>query len=48
MLDLLVACVEMTGSDAELVWVDEAALAAGLTCRPGLPLEIERALLSGG
>ena len=28
MLDLLVACVEMTGSDAELVWVDEAALAA--------------------
>jgi nucleoside-diphosphate-sugar epimerase len=27
-LDLLEACVEVTGSDAELVWVDEADLAA--------------------
>lgn len=28
MLELLEACVEVTGSDAELVWVDEADLAA--------------------
>lgn len=28
MLDLLAACIEVTGSDAELVWVDEATLAA--------------------
>ncbi|MDQ3502036.1 MAG: reductase [Actinomycetota bacterium] len=107
MRELLETCIEVTGSDAELVWVGEAelaaagaepwtqlpcwlpesgedagfmagdtrkALAAGLVCRaleqtvagtwewmqregvpkgrpgrePGLPVEVERALLSGG
>ena len=38
MLDLLEACVEVTGSDAELVWVDEADLdAAGVQPWTQLP-----------